>query len=130
MKNKKLVFAVLALVVVVAVLLGVYLATRPEATQGSKTITVTVIHSDGNEKVFTYHTDAEFLGEVILSEGLVVGEDGPYGLYIKEVDGESAVYEVDGAYWSLLIGTEYAMTGADTTPIADGDAFTLVYTIG
>lgn len=88
------------------------------------------MHSDGSEKLFTYHTDAEYLGEVIISEGLVVGEDGPYGLYIKEVDGEAAVYETDGAYWSLLIGGEYAMSGADTTPIADGDTFSLVYTVG
>lgn len=130
MKNKKTVIAAVALVAVIALLLGVYLLTRPGTSQGSKTISVTVIHSDGTEKVFTYRTDAEYLGEVILSEGLVVGEDGPYGLYIKEVDGESAVYETDGAYWSLLIGEEYATSGADTTPIADGDAFTLVYTVG
>lgn len=130
MKNKNIIIAAVALVAVIALLLGVYLATRPETSQGSKTITVTVVHSDGTEKLFTYHTDAEFLGEVILGEGLVVGEDGPYGLYIKEVDGESAVYETDGAYWSLLIGGEYAMSGADTTPIADGDAFSLVYTVG
>lgn len=130
MKNKKLVIAVVALVAVVAILMGVYFATRPATSQGAKAITVTVVHSDGSEKVFTYRTDEAFLGPVILGEGLVVGEQGPYGLMISAVDGETAVYETDGAYWALFVGEEYAMSGADTTPIADGDTFKLVYTVG
>jgi len=130
MKNKKLVIAAVALVAVVAILMGVYFATRPATSQGAKEITVTVVHKDASEKVFTYRTDEEFLGPVILGEGLVVGENGPYGLMISAVDGETAVYETDGAYWALFVGEEYAMSGADTTPIADGDAFKLVYTIG
>ena len=130
MKNKKLVIAVVALVAVVAILMGVYFATRPATSQGAKEITVTVVHKDGSEKVFTYRTDEEFLGPVILGEGLVVGEQGPYGLMISAVDGETAVYETDGAYWALFVGEEYAMSGADTTAIADGDVFKLVYTVG
>ena len=130
MKNKKLVLAAVALVALVAVMAGIWFATRPQTVQGAKEITVTVIHGDGTQKVFTYHTDEEFLGPVLLDNGLVVGEMGPYGLYIHAVDGERAVYETDGAYWSLMIGEDYAMSGADTTPIADGDTFSLVYTIG
>lgn len=130
MKNKKLVVIAVALVALVGLLLGVYFGTRPATTQGAKEITVTVVHADGSEKIFTYRTDEEFLGPVILSEGLVVGEQGPYGLMISAVDGEAAVYETDGAYWALFVGEEYAMSGADTTPIADGDTFKLVYTIG
>ena len=133
MKNKKLVLAVVALVAVVALFLGVYLATRPETSQGSKTITVTVIHADGSSKEFTYHSDEEYLGPVLLAEKLVVGNEGPYGLEIKSVDGEEAVWNAGdshGAYWALFIGEEYAMTGADSTPIADGDSFKLVYTVG
>ena len=130
MKNKKLVIAVVALAALAGLLLGVYFGTRPATTQGAKEITVTVVHADGSEKIFTYRTDEEFLGPVILSEGLVVGEQGPYGLMISAVDGEAAVYETDGAYWALFVGEEYAMSGADTTPIADGDHYKLVYTIG
>lgn len=133
MKNKKLILAVVALVAVIAVFLGVYLATRPETSLGAKAITVTVVHKDGTEKVFEYHTDEEYLGPVILAEGLATGNEGPYGLEIKSVDGEEAVWNAGdphGAYWALFIGEEYAMTGADSTPIADGDTFKLVYTIG
>ena len=130
MKNKKLIVIALALVVVVGALLGVYMATRPETAAGSKTITVTVVHADGSSKDFTYHTDEEYLGPVLMAEGLVVGEMGPYGLMISAVDGEEAVWEVNSAYWALFIGEEYATSGADTTPVYDGSAFKLEYTLG
>ena len=130
MKNKKLIVLVLALVVLVGALLGVYLATRPETAAGAKTITVTVVHGDGSNKDFTYNTDEEFLGAVLMAEGLVEGEMGPYGLMISAVDGEEAVWEVNSAYWALFVGDEYATSGADSTPIYDGSTFKLEYTIG
>lgn len=130
MKNKKLIVAVIALIVVVAAMAGLYLATRPEAVQGGKTITVTVVHGDTTSKDFTYNTDAEYLGEVIVAEGLVNGQDGPYGLYFDTVDGETASWEVNQSYWSILIGEEYATTGADGIVLTDGGVYKLVYTIG
>ena len=42
----------------------------------------------------------------------------------------STVYETDGAYWAFYVGDEYASLGVDQTPIADGDSFSLVYTVG
>ena len=130
MKNKKLVIAVVALVAVIAIMVGVFASTRPETSAGTKSITVTVVHADGLEKVFAYSTDEEYLGPVLLDQGLVEGEEGPYGLVINAVDGESASWEENQSYWALFIGEEYATTGADTTPVNDGDAFKLVYTIG
>ena len=130
MKNKKLIVIALALVVVVGALLGLYVATRPETAAGAKTITVTVVHGDGDCKDFTYKTDEEYLGPVLMTEGLVVGEMGPYGLMISAVDGEEAVWEVNSAYWALFVGDEYATSGADTIPVYDGSAFRLEYTIG
>ena len=88
MKNKKLVLAVLAVVVVAALMAGVYFATRPATSQGAKTFTVTVVHANGNAREFTYHTDEEFLGAVLSEEGLINGVDGPYGLMFDTVDGE------------------------------------------
>jgi len=130
MKNKKGLLGILALVLAVCVLLGVYLAARPETAAGAKVFTVSVVHKDGTEKEFVYNTDEEFLGAVLVEEGLVEGQMGPYGLMISAVDGESADWNVDQSYWALYIGGEYATTGADTTPVHDGDAFRLEYTIG
>ena len=129
MKNKKTILAVVAMVLVIGLMVGVYLFTRPATVQGGKEITVEVVHGDGSSKTFTFSTDAEFLGQVLEAEELVEFEEGPYGMMIKAVDGEQAVYEVDGAYWALFEGEDYAMQGADLTVIEDGDLFKLVYTI-
>lgn len=130
MKNKKLIVAAVALVVCIAVVLGIWIANRPETTEGSKTFTVTVIHEDGTTKDFTYSTDEEYLGAALVAEGLIAGEEGPYGLTVITVDGENAVWETDSAYWALYTGEEYATTGVDSTPVNDGDSFTLAYTNG
>lgn len=129
-KNSKIIIAVAALVALIAIFVGVFLATRPDTAAGAKTITVEVVHKDESTKTFTYNTDAEYLGEVLLAEGLVEGQEGPYGLEVLVVDGEQAIWAEDGAYWALYVGEEYGTTGVDTTPISDGDAFKLVYTLG
>ena len=130
MKNKKLLLAVVALAAAVAVMLGLWMGTRPETVEGGKDITITVIHKDASEKVFAYSTDAEYLGEVLLSEGLAQGESGEYGLMIDTVDGETADWSKDQSYWAIFIGEDYATTGADGIVLTDGGEYSLVYTIG
>ena len=130
MKNKKLILVAIALVACMAVMLGIFLATRPETVSGSKTVTVTVVHKDGSEKVFTCHTDEEFLGKVLVNENIVVGSYGEFGLYFDTADGEKADWNVDNGWWQVFIGEEAAITGADQIPIADGDTLKRVYTIG
>ena len=129
-KKKKLIIAAIAVVVVVIAMVVIFIATRPGTAAGSKTFTVEVVHSDGSKKTFTYHTDAEYLGEVLLAEGLIAGDVNQFGLYINTVDGEDAIWDEDSSYWALYMGEEYASQGIDQTPIADGDTFSLVYTIG
>ena len=129
-KNKKLIIAVIAVVVIAACMAVIFIVLRPGTTAGHKTFTDKVVHSDGSEKPFTYETDAEYLGEVLVAEGLIVGHDSQFGLYIDTVDGEDAIYEENGAYWALYVGEEYATQGIDQTPVTDGGTFSLVYTIG
>ena len=128
MKNKKLIVAVVALVAVIAVMLGVYSFTRPETVKGAKEYAVTVIHSDGGKEVFLLDTDAEFLAEALMEAELIAGEDGPYGLTLITVDGEDAVWDTDNAYWCIYIGEEMATVGISAIPVYDGSAFTLEYT--
>ena len=125
--NKKRIFVLVAIVAVIALMLGIYFATRPETQQGSKAITVQVVHKDGTEKTFTYRTDAEFLAEVLLAEKLVTGAETEYGLTIESVDGETADWTLDGAYWAVYIGEEYATTGVSEIPVTDGAVYKLVY---
>ena len=127
-KNTKILIAGLAVLAVAALMAGIWFTTRPGTDKGVKEITVEVVHGDGTTKSYTYRTEAEYPGEVLLAEGLAEGEQGEYGLYIVTVDGEDAVYEEDGAYWALYQNGEYAVSGADTMPIQDGDVFQLAYT--
>ena len=132
MKNRKNLILVCAAVVVfaalIAVMVGLWLNSRPEATEGGKTFTLTVVHSDGKTKDFTISTDREFLADALLDENLIVESDSP-GMYIT-VDGETADYSVNQSYWGFFIGEDYAMEGMNTTAITDGAVYKLVYTIG
>lgn len=126
MKNKRIT-AVVAAILAFALLAGCSLI-RPEAQEGMKSFTLTIVHADGASKDMELETDAEYLGEFLQDEGIITGEEGAYGLYIKEVDGEKAVYEEDNAYWAFYVGEEYATLGIDLTPITDGAVYKLVYT--
>ncbi len=92
------------------------------------TITVDVVGSDGTTTPFTIQTAETTLRAALEQEKLIQGEDGPYGLYIKTVNGELADYDVNGAYWALYIGEEMAMTGVDSIQLTDGAHYKLVYT--
>lgn len=123
-RNRKTLFAVAALAVAAALLLGIWYFSRPQTQAGDKTVVVEVVHGDASTKEFTYHTDAEYLGEVLVSEGLAEGEDSAYGLFITTVDGETAQDSLR-QWWCITREGERVDTGADTTPIADGDHFEL-----
>ena len=125
--NKKTLGIVIALVALVAILVGVYFATRPETTEGMKSFTLEILHSDGEEKKLDLSSDKAYLGEFLQEQGIIKGEQGQYGLYIKEVDGEQAVFETDGAYWAFYVGMEYATQGIDLTPIEEGKTYKLIY---
>lgn len=93
--------------------------------EGSKTVTVDCVAED-KTVTFTVSTDAETLGEALLSLGLVAGDESEYGLYVKSVNGMTADYDKDGYYWAFYSNGEYMMTGVDSTPISDGEHYELV----
>ena len=130
MKNKKVWALFLALVLVMGAMLWLWMGSREKTIEGGKNITVTVLHSDGSETVFTYGTHDEYLGQIIQSEGLAEGEQGPYGLQIHTVDGETASWEENRSYWAIFVGEDYATTGADGVVLTDGGEYRLEYTIG
>ncbi len=127
--NKIVVIGAVVLAVLLIVLGSVWAATRPATEDGSKKITVEVMHKDGSTKTFNCTTTEEYLAPVLVSEKIVEDNQGEYGLYILVADGERADYAEDGAYWSLLQNGEAAATGASEVVIHDGDSFSLVYTV-
>ena len=131
MKNKKIaIIAIIALVVVAAIFVGVFFATRPQTQDGDKNITVVVVHKDGSEKEFKYNTSEEFLAPVLVENDLVQGEDGEFGLYIHYADGERAVWELDTAWWGVYVGDEQSLVGVSELVIEDGGLYKLVYSVG
>lgn len=126
--NKKRIIAVVAAILVIALVATGCSLLSPETQEGMKSFTLTVVHKDGTSKEMELKSDAEYLGAFLQEEGIITGEEGQYGLYIKEVDGEKAVYEEDNAYWAFYVGEEYALQGIDLTPITEGAAYKLVYT--
>ena len=129
MKNRKnIVFAVLALALIIGILLGVYFGTRPEAVEGSKNVTILIVHKDGTEKRLEYTTDLEYLAELLLEKELVTGYTSEeYGFTVESVDGVTADWNVDGAYWALYEGEEYATASAAGIVLTDGGVYKLVY---
>lgn len=93
--------------------------------EGSVAFPFTVTDSEGTESSFTVLTDKTTVGEALLDTGIIAGEDGDYGLYVKSVNGIAADFEADGAYWAFYIDGEYAMSGVDVTEITPGAAYAM-----
>lgn len=100
--------------------------TDPQATEtpaAKKSFTFIVVDKDGKETSFAISTDKKTVGDALLEEGLIEGEKGAYGLYVKKVNGIVADYDIDKTYWAFYINGEYAMSGVDTTDIVEGATY-------
>jgi len=100
--------------------------TAPQATEtpaAKKSFTFIVVDGDGKETSFDITSSKKTVGEALLDEGLIEGEDGAYGLYVKKVNGILAEYETTGTYWAFYVNGEYGLTGVDTTDIVDGETY-------
>lgn len=130
MKNamrKKSCFTSLILVVLIAAMV-LSLAACGSKDEGSanadtKSFTFEVVDAEGKTDTFSITSDAQYVGEALMDEGLIAGEDGEYGLYVKTVNGITVDYDTDGKYWAFYIDGEYGMSGVDTTEIVDGATY-------
>lgn len=96
-----------------------------EFGKGETTVQVEV-KAEEQSVTFTINTDKKTLGEALIEHGLISGENGQFGLYVKLVNGIEADYDKDQTYWALYKNGEYMMSGVDTTEIADGEHYELV----
>ena len=87
--------------------------------EGQTTFDFSVVDKDGNVTYFEIHTDKETVGQALLDCQLIEGEEGPYGLYVKTVNGITADYDVDGTYWAFYVNGELSPTGVDMTDITE-----------
>ena len=94
--------------------------------EGAKTFAVEVKAQD-KAVTFTIKTDKDTVGAALMDHGLIDGDEGPYGLYVKSVNGMTADYDVDQHYWAFYMNNEISMTGVDVTAITEGATYQLVY---
>lgn len=129
--NKKIAIAITVLAAIIVIFAVIYAIAKPKSNQGSKAVTIEVTDNEGKITTYETKTDAEYLGEVFaeIDDLTVEGTEGDYGLYIDTVNGLTADYAEDGAYWSIYVNGEYGSYSADQQPVADGDVYGLVYTV-
>ncbi len=133
-KEKKLIIvALVVLAALIAVFVIVYAVKKPAAGAGEKNITIEVTASTGDTSEYELITDAEFLKQAMNELATSnVGfsyecSNGDYGIMVEVINGERAVYDKDGAYWSLYVNGEYGQYGADMQPVTDGDTYLWKY---
>ena len=133
LKNK-LFASVLCMVLIVAMALSMTACTNNGSEDAANTgseveqtveqsFTFEVVDKDGNVTTFDITTDKATVGEALLEEGLIKGEDGQYGLYVTEVNGIVADYNVDQTYWAFYVDGGYAASGVDMTDVVDGATY-------
>ena len=129
--NKKVIIGVVALIAVIAVLATVFFAFREKPVDGAKAITIEVIDNDQKSTTYEVHTDAEYLRQAMEeADGLEFsGTESEYGLMVETVNGVTADFNVDGAYWSFYVNGTYCNYGVDSQPVEDGDAFQIKYEV-
>ena len=134
MKNKKTLYAVLGVLAAALLMFGLWKGFSPKPSEGAKSVIVEVMDDKGETKKYEAHTDAEYLKEVMDelkadTDFTYEGSSGDYGLYIISVNGITADFEKDGAYWAIYVNGEYGMYGADQQPVNDGDTYSFTYEV-
>ncbi len=126
-KKQKLLIIVSAAVLVVlvagALLLWKGFSAKPEG--GTKNITFQIKYKNGLMD-YAIETDEEYLANALVDAELI--EYDEEGLYTT-INGFTADYEKDKAYWWLTCNGEDMMVGMNDQPIKDGDAYVATYTV-
>jgi hypothetical protein len=124
---KKLLSLMLCLVLIAATALMATACwdkqTADDENEEPKSFTFIVVEENGKETSFSVTSKKKMVGAALLSEGLIEGDDGAYGLYVKKVNGILAEYETTGTYWAFYVNGEYALTGVDKTEVVDGATY-------
>ncbi len=94
-----------------------------ELGDGGTQISFTVVDVDGKESHFVIYTDKTTVGEALMEHGLIEGEQGEYGLYVKTVNDITLDYEKDGKYWAFYIDGKYANSGVELTEISETEKY-------
>lgn len=93
--------------------------------KGDTTFNLEIVDDKGESIHITVNTDKTIVGEALEELGLIEGEEGPYGIFTKSVNGIVAVYEETGTYWAFYANGEYSLVGMDVAEIEPGTDYKL-----
>lgn len=94
-----------------------------ELGEGKNQFEFQVTDINGNTEKFLISTDKTIVGDALVELKLISGDEGEFGLYVKEVNGIVADYDKDKTYWAFYIDGEMAPTGVDATEITAGATY-------
>jgi len=76
------------------------------------------------------NTDETTVGAALLAVGLISGDESEWGLMVTTVNGITADWDANQAFWAFYIDGDFAMAGVDATDIEPGVTYAFVYTAG
>ncbi len=91
--------------------------------EGDTHFLFSVTDGAGNTTYFEINTTKTIVGEALTELGMLAGDPGNYGLYVKTVNGITVDYDIDHAYWAFYENDLYASAGADMTAITPGASY-------
>ena len=94
-----------------------------EVGEGETVFYFSVVDAQGKQTDFTIRTNEKIVGAALVAEGLIQGEEGPYGLYVKTVLGNTLDYEKDGKFWAFYENGASALKGVDQTDITPNASY-------
>lgn len=129
-QNKTLFITALVLFLAVISAVVVFQFAGPSPVEGSKTVTVQIVDDKNDKTTYEIQTDAEYLRQVLEEcPGLTfIGSEGAYGLMLSNINGVTAIYEKNQAWWSIYVNEELGNYGVDQQTVTDGDIFRFQYT--
>lgn len=128
--TKRMLALVMALLVVVACFAGCQAKKTNDKDDASSvqsvevSITVDIV-KDGETKNLIIQTDEKYLANALAEAGVIeYREDGFY----TTVNGITADYNKDGAWWCVTKSGEMTMVGMNELELSNGDKYEITYT--
>ena len=129
-QNKTLFSVAIILFLAVVVFFGAYQLFAPQTTEGAKSVTLEVTNQQQKTSTYTVQTDAEYLIDAMKAAPKFTfsGYESAYGLTLITINGITADWEKDNAFWCIYVNGEMGNYGIESQPVYDGDVFQFVYT--
>ena len=103
-------------------------ATDVNKGNGNISFIFRVIGPNDSNTIYRVFTNEKTVGDALQDLNMISGEEGAYGLYVKTVNGITADYKKDKAFWEFYIDGKIASTGVDKTNIVKDAEYWFQYT--